>query len=298
MDTHKDIIHITCGLDQNYAPHLATMLYSLQAANPKEKFVAHVLIDGMNLETRLKVEKSTSITINWIEVSSHPVLQFDAILHISRATYLRLLIAELLDPTLQRVLYLDVDMIVCGSVRELWDTNLDGKTCAAVVDPGAEVDAFIEKWNLSNNPSYFNAGVILFDMNKLRSGPAMTDAIQVLQNPDKKCEYADQDALNIVLWNDWLPIDPKWNFQRKFLYHKYAHWHLHAPQNQRPAIIHFTEVDKPWRRTEWHPCRWLYLKAALNVAFTTEIFQKGNITLYYLIKSWLTWMLKRPPMFK
>lgn len=299
MTQNDNIIHIVCGLDQNYAPHLATMLYSLYANNRTEKFVAHVLHDSIPQDIRHTVEQSVpQISFKWIEVSNHPVLDFKGSAHISRATFLRLLMAELLDKSIDRALYLDVDMIVCGSILELWTTDMQGKTCAAVVDPGVDAPAFAKQWNLDTKPLYFNAGVILFDMQKLRKATYMDDAITLLKSTEKKCEYGDQDALNIVLWNDWLPLDPKWNFQRKFLYDNYALWTLHAPANLRPAIIHYTEEYKPWRSTEWHPCGWLYLKSLLKTPFAKPTCAKGNIGWHHILKSWIKWTFRRPPMFK
>jgi lipopolysaccharide biosynthesis glycosyltransferase len=292
-------IEIVCGIDKNYAPHLTVMLQSIVASNPENGFRVHVLHDNVPPLLRDKVDRSSpSVEIIWHQVTDHAVLGFTEIGHITRATYLRLMMLEALDPSLSRVLYLDVDMIVNGDLAPLWNLDLQGKVCAVVVDPGADADAFAQKWKLNGPGPYFNAGVMLYDLDKLRARPYLQQAIDVLANPDNVCEYGDQDALNIVLWNDCLYIDPKWNFQRKFLYSNYAAWNALNPSEGAPAIIHFTETEKPWRRSEWHPCRWLYLKSLIRTSFCRQVYGQGKMTPWTLAKAFLAWHLKRPPMFK
>lgn len=297
--TLNNEINLVCGLDQNYAPHLATMLRSLFDNNRSCVFVAHVLHDCIPSNIRKQVEETVKeIKFVWIEVSNHPVLDFEPTLHISRATFLRLLIPDMIDKAIEKVIYLDVDMIIVGSIEELYNTDLQGKVCAAVVDPGVDALSFSKKWGLNDSLMYFNAGVLVFDMKKLRDSKCMEKAIHILKESNQECEYGDQDALNIALWNDWLPVDPKWNFQRKFLYNNYGLWNKYTSYNRRPAIIHYTEEHKPWRSTEWHPCRWLYLKYLLKTSFSKSVRYNGGIKWHTIVKSYMKWFLKRPPMFK
>jgi lipopolysaccharide biosynthesis glycosyltransferase len=204
---------------------------------------------------------------------------------------------EVLSPTIKRVLYLDVDLIVNGDLRPLWKTNLGDKVCAAVIDPGVDSNEFAAKWSLAGPGMYFNAGMMLIDLDRLRSKPFLHNAVVILADPTKHCEYADQDALNIVLWNEWLPVDPGYNFQRKFLYDHCAAWKSLKPIRREPVIIHFTERYKPWGRSEWHPYAWLYLRSLLRTPFKTEILYAGRIGVRDRYKWWLRYLLKRPTLF-
>lgn len=287
-------IEIVCGIDTNYVPHLAVMLTSLTASNPGQIFRVHVLHDGISKVQRNRVNQCCpKVQIEWKEIEEHPVLGFEGILHISRATYLRLAMVDALDPVIRRVLYLDVDLIINGDVRSLWDTDLGNKVCAAVIDPGMEAKTFAKKHSLPLSGSYFNAGVMLIDMERMRAEPFLERAVAILANPDSRCEFADQDALNIVLWNQWLPVNLTWNFQRKFLYNDFSAWKTETPLTREPAIIHFTEGYKPWRGTEWHPYAWLYSKYLLRTPFRNEVMRAGKIRLPHICKSWLRYRLKR-----
>ena len=103
----------------------------------------------------------------------------DGVEHISPAAYLRLMMVEALDPAIQRVLYLDADIIINGDILPLWTTPLGGKVCAAVADAWVNAEEFGEKWHLQAGGHYFNSGVMLFDLDRLRGKPYMEQAIKI-----------------------------------------------------------------------------------------------------------------------
>jgi len=292
---HKEVVHIVAGSDSNYAPHLAVMLCSLASTNSDLDFKAHIVHDGIYQNYREQVESSVqSMKFEWHDMSNHRVLNFSSLLHISRATYLRLAILDILPNDVHRVLYLDVDVIVLGSIRELWEMNLDNCTCAAVPDPGVDPDEFATKWNLPASKWYFNAGVMLIDLDRLRTNNSLQTAIDVLEKKSNICEFADQDALNIALWNQWKSLSPVWNFQRKFLYDNFVKWKELQPVLTKPVIIHFTEEYKPWRNSEWHPWSWMYLCFLSKTPFKNVVLKNGNISVLDRIKWLLRWHIKRP----
>jgi lipopolysaccharide biosynthesis glycosyltransferase len=294
-----DPIEIVCGVDSRYAPHLGVMLRSLAMTNPGQPIRVHVLHDGVDALLRRTVDRcAAGLVIEWYGVTTHCALGFPPLLQITRATYLRLTMTEHLPASIKRVLYLDVDMIVNGSLLPLWTLDLAGKACAAVIDPGIDPDNFATRHALSPG-LYFNAGVILFDLEKVRKKSVLERAVTLLADRPDGYEFADQDALNIVLWNDWLPVDPAWNFQRKFLYRNFAAWHLLSPLPRKaPLIVHYTEQEKPWQRTEWHPYAWLYIKNLPYTPFRTQVMRAGGMTLFHALKWWLRLIFKRPVIFR
>jgi len=292
-------LEIVCGVDSAYAPHLGVLLRSISSSNTSSLIRVHVLHDGVNDHLQKKVEScAPHLTIEWHGIVDHQALGFQPLLQISRATYLRLIIDDVLSPLIKRVLYLDVDMIVNGDLTPLWSTDLKGNPCAAVVDPGIPADAFAAKHALSPSAPYFNAGVLLLDLELIRNEGLLKKAIKILADPNQECEYADQDALNIVFWDRWVALDPAWNFQRKFLYDGFASWYALSPKRQSaPLIVHYTEQYKPWKKSEWHPYAWLYLKNLLQTPFNREIMHSGGLGVFDQWKWWLRWRLKRPAIF-
>ncbi|OJT07619.1 General stress protein A [Trametes pubescens] len=135
----------------------------------------------------------------------------------------------------ERVLYLDADVLVRGDLKELWDTDLQGKHIAAAVDVG-----FPMGHDGVKRVPYFNAGVLLMDLAAIRK---RLDELNALAATMKDSKMRDQDALNAHFGADWLPLDLRWNAQGLGTYAKY-----HTPERAAlqmdemadPKIVHFT----------------------------------------------------------
>src|SRR5262245_56041362 len=108
------------------------MLASIEAnLGPDRTVVAHVLDSGLRAAARLKIADSVDrrrIQIEWIPVESaqlaaaaRTLRSFDTI---SLASYNRLLLPGLLPATLDRVIYLDCDLVVLHDLWELWRTDV------------------------------------------------------------------------------------------------------------------------------------------------------------------------------
>ncbi|KAI0750679.1 glycosyl transferase [Daedaleopsis nitida] len=140
----------------------------------------------------------------------------------------------------ERVLYLDADVLVCGDLTELWETDLGGKLLAAATDVGWPMgyDGDAEL-GLVGVP-YFNAGVLLVDLAAIRS--RMSD----LQQLGRRTEYStfrDQDALNLLCRGEWHPLSLKWNAQGLGTYalaKNPERAQLPLEEMNEPAVVHFT----------------------------------------------------------
>ncbi|KAH9475744.1 General stress protein A [Psilocybe cubensis] len=141
----------------------------------------------------------------------------------------------------ERVLYLDADILVRESVRALWNTDLKGKTIAAAPDVGYPMGHDKDK-----RRPYFNAGVILVDLSRARQN---STALTQLAKSMKNAKHLDQDALNLHFQNDWLSLDLKWNAQGLGTYAQYPSDDRNAldlnPMKEDPHIVHFTGPVHP-----------------------------------------------------
>ena len=97
-----------------------------------------------------------------------------------------------------RVLYLDADTIVMFDVSELFETDLKGNVIGAVREPARCLDPFV----------YFNAGVLLMDLDQLRGGLG-DDMLRLLNTRKLRC--VDQDAINLLCQARILELNPIYN---------------------------------------------------------------------------------------
>ena len=98
-------------------------------------------------------------------------------------TLLRLL-ADLIPDMPDKLLYLDIDMMVADDISKLYDTNISNYEYAAVKEKYGSI--FI--W-----PDYINAGMLLLNMKKIKETKLLEKARNLIKT--KKMLFADPDAI-------------------------------------------------------------------------------------------------------
>ena len=154
--------------------------------------------------------------------------------HISPIAYAKYFIPRLVDR--ERVLYLDTDVIVNGSLNSFFLTDLKGFPVAAVRD----VDGS------------FNTGVMLID-NLQWKELSVSDKCLELSEGEKSEHWelehfnGDQTILNSVFQDNWLELDKRFNVQVGHdIVAFYSNWQDHFYMKDSPLIIHYTTYRKPW----------------------------------------------------
>ena len=141
----------------------------------------------------------------------------------SYMSLLRLALHEIL-PEEDRVLWLDIDTIVNADITDLMKTDLDGCYVAAAEEPIRSKDPFL----------YFNAGVMILDLKKLRDG--MADLlIRYVNRVDMR--FPDQDVINLLCQGRIKPVSPYWNSN------------IWIVEVSDPGITHFA-ADRNYERHE------------------------------------------------
>ena len=154
--------------------------------------------------------------------------------------YARLFLGELLDPGLERVLYLDADTFVRNPIEDLFDIDMQGKVVAAVRQPdrmhciaGRDLRA---RKAFSMAEPYFNSGVLLIDLEQFRQVDFEAALVPSLPAAEIAQLYYDQDILNFVLRGRFLDLDPRWNLQNPEPAHEAFD----------PHILHYSADSRPW----------------------------------------------------
>ncbi|MFC5447349.1 glycosyltransferase family 8 protein [Paenibacillus aestuarii] len=228
-------LHIVTTANDQYAKHLAVMLTSLLENKTSNNPLTIYVVDG-GLSDRTKAKLNNAVKkfnqhIHYLSINPDMFNSFQLNFNITKETYYRILIPDLLDKAIEKALYLDCDIIVTDDITKLWDTVLVHKYVAAVKIPGS---ARPGELGLPRN-EYFNAGVLLMNLPKWRENRIAFRLMRFIRNNPDKLKFMDQDALNVILQDKWKKLDPTWNYQ----VHRYRGMKL-------PAIIHYTTNQKPW----------------------------------------------------
>lgn len=177
------------------------------------------------------------------------------------ATYLRLF-ADMLPEmqTFNRAIYLDCDVMVNVDLAALAVTDMIAPLVAAHDDQRYFDDEFRKRLSMPAGAPYFNAGVMLLDLDTIRRDRLFEKTRIFAEEHRDICKQHDQDALNIVFMNQWQTLHPKWNAMTNFSGHiKYAdayirHFSWGKPWWKRPlgveqqAMNEYYELtkDTPW----------------------------------------------------
>lgn len=224
-----DTVHISFSiwdLSDSYNKYAGVALVSL-LENTSYPVCVHLLYDenlhqdlpsySENKQAYRNIEGKYGCKIYFHHVNAPTWLHnLPSVRFFSFGTFLRLFLPDIL-PNISKVIYLDCDVCVTADIAELWSFDLSGKSIG--------VDDIL-----------FNAGVIIFDLNKIRQNYDLAKQTLEFLNDHPRTRLLDQDALQSVFGNDCSIFDRKWNITSPH----------HNEFTDRDGIFHFTWL-KPWK---------------------------------------------------
>lgn len=193
----------------------------------------------------------------------------------------RFFMGKLLPEKIDRLLYIDCDTVVNGSIERLFETDMEGKTAMAVPEPTI-YKSVLRSIGFDEDELYFNAGVILIDFKKWVSEKISDKLIEFYKENGRRLFCADQDAINAVLRNDIGVLPPKYNFFTNYRYFSYKYLKEESASyravkknefeeaKKSPAIIHFLGTERPWIRGNLNPYRKIYKNTLGQTLFKGE----------------------------
>jgi lipopolysaccharide biosynthesis glycosyltransferase len=266
----RDVIHIACSADRRFASDCAVMLHSLRQANPADRFQVHFLYDerlpDADLDKLGTVVRGQGSTWSPVRVEKAMAAVFPLTERYGYSAWYRILLPRVL-PQVRKVLYLDSDLLILDALRPLWQTPLGEACLAAVTQPvlDQELPRLRQTLGLPEATSYFNSGVMLLDLDKLRAGAYIDKVLAFIHDDRAPMPWADQDPLNAVLHRLRVTVPPRWNVMTPFLDLPARQLPAFAPAElreavRRPAVIHFIGAYKPWHYRCRHPYRAAYFE--------------------------------------
>ena len=276
----KTIYNIVYATDDTFAPVLGTSLLSLLRNNKEaEKINFFILDSGISKENKFRIEKICDNFVNaslkWIKIESiSKKIGIDVKNDRgSFSQYSRLFIGDVLDNSVERVLYLDCDTLILSSLKDLWNIELKENIIAALKDAFSKY--YRKNINLVNDDLMFNSGVMLIDLKAWRDNKIKEKAISFIRQRHGKVQQGDQGVLNSVLSNKTFALDPRYNLVSIFYDLDYREIKLYrspvnfysekiiAKAKENPVILHFTSSFysiRPWFKNSNHQCKKIWLK--------------------------------------
>lgn len=151
--------------------------------------------------------------------------------------YSRLFSPFKLPANIDKVLYLDADMVCNGNIAELYDIDLEDAMWCACQDNGIK-EKDLDRLNLPHDTKYINSGMLLINLNKIRKYYEEKDITRLIRENHEKLIYPDQDFINMIFSKEIKIISNKFNLVCK----DFAYSEL----SETPIILHYAGSVKPW----------------------------------------------------
>ena len=205
---------------------------------------------------------------------------------LSKETYYRLMAPRLLPENLDRILYLDIDMIVTGNIRKIYEADFGNKLFMAVPDTSVGLEPLKKKLHMKKNSVYINAGVLLMNLEKLRQEFDLEEALEFARKHPDRVPNCDQDVIN-GLYNERIG-HLEWDYNYEARFHSLRDILSYPFQCRRLQkkikIIHYMGADKPWKPDYHGKFLKQYCRYAQHTAFEGEVRQNMKSYMFHLAK--------------
>lgn len=283
-------IHIVLAFDDNFwAPAYTVMRSICLSTHRRGDVVFHLLHMPITDEHRRDLDGITrefGATLRWYQLEKSDLFDFfvanlPASARWPKVVYARLLMEDLLPEDIERIIYLDCDMLVRAPIEKLYEMDLGGHSLGAVED--APTPFIMGRRDMRQNVGifdtadpYFNSGMLLVDLPKWRAVNVKAEVAVLAGKGWIGRLYYDQDVLNVIFKGRWQMLPWRWNTIDAHLAHEALH----------PSIVHYTRDAKPWGLLAGMLRSSAYSRWYRHV-MTNELFYR------FMRHRWKRWWLKK-----
>ena len=252
-------MNILVAINEKYTKQLNALLKSIQYSNPNELFRIYVLNNNLKKEYKKEVEKGINkaiINLRYLKITKKELEEFALFEKKGlKEVAFRIFATKYLPKTLDRILYLDSDIIVINELKNLYEMDFEGNYYIATTHVRKILHKFHEiRLNINEEIPYINKGVLLINLKELRKRNIKNDIEKYLQ--DKKLKVflsAEQDIITAVYGDKIKLVDSlKYNLgDRELNFYNINHYKNPIGLKwirKNTVIIHYHGKNKPWEK--------------------------------------------------
>lgn len=296
-------MNVAVTINDTYFYPLYIMLNTLFAHNKDSKIHVFLIHSRVSEKYRKKLDnlckqnggKFTEVYVLEEEFSEAPSFSY-----FTKEMYYRILVAKLLPENLDRVLYLDPDMVVNDSLKEFYEMPLDNCFFAGIRDrlQDDKKSPYWKELGFSGKSHYVNSGVLLCNLQLLRKEQNIQDVFQMLSERGERLKFPDQDLINVLYEGRIKRAADRYNLNPNHLYWwEYLGYNFAPFLLKKPAILHYMGKEKPWHagynmgmyQYYWKEERKYTYRSQVDMWFRALkipalILKSGGIFFQYLVK--------------
>jgi lipopolysaccharide biosynthesis glycosyltransferase len=239
-------LDIVFAIDDGYTNPLMVTAYSVLKNNTSfDEIYFHIISGDVSDKNQKKIRslehRASGVHVDFSMVDESLFRGFPLnIEHISSIAYARFLTADLFSE-LDKVLYLDSDILVLGDLSELWNIDISNMCIAGSHKQyiNTQFPGYKESIGLKEDSIYINSGVMLMNLDRIRTLDMTQKLLVNARNLKDIVRIQDQDIINITFNNEIVSFDKKYNY-------------THSDRKENTInqddviIVHFNSSNKPW----------------------------------------------------
>lgn len=279
-----ETVHIVMASNDRYAIYLGVALYSLiRHTAQSTQYHIYILENHISAAHKRQIMnlRRDNVSIEFIDVAQKiPTNKITRVNHLSVEATFRLLVADVFRD-LDKIIYLDCDVIVCRDVAKLYAEDVNGFILAATrarLEPNFA--RYIENTLKLPLADYFNSGVLVINLNLWRVQHIGETALHMLMQ--RNYYTLDQDVLNLLGLHQVKYLDDRWNVEWGHLIgdvgapviDEVRKGSLMAVDD--PFIVHYTTFRKPWSSPEL-PLADIFWQEARQTVFYEDIILQNSL---------------------
>lgn len=273
-------MNICLTTDKNYVGLLKVVVLSIIENNKDtDSIIFHILENGITNIHKAQIERIISAghrevrfyCIDDVVKKMEKNISNDWADRNSYVTYARLFMPEIISRDVKKIIYLDCDTLVIGSLKKIFEENLDGACIAAVRDVLPYQYKVIKGLAQSE---YCNAGVLVIDVIAWNSLNCTKRIINYCIEHGNDA-FPDQDAINVILKEkikilnpEYCVFYPEYSWPAKIQIKGYGNKEHYYKEEQleyarhNPIIIHYVDsvLGRPWQTNNINPLSNIWFK--------------------------------------
>ena len=278
------MIHIACCTNEKLAPIFGVVVTSVGINVTSDDVTIHLLHNSLRSLTVKRLQKiaakyKVDLDLKQIDTDILKDFYFDKSKHYGNVMmFARLLLSSVL-PDLDKIIYLDCDIVVLNDLQSLWNFDVSDVAVAMAPDFTLKDKSTLNRLGITTG-YYLNSGVILMNLDYWRKHDVQNRIFSYILEKGDKLIYNDQDALNSILQNEHEELHIKYNFSYYYfhrligvLYKEKIHEIIEARDN--PIIFHYFGPLKPWSLGAYLPGKELFIKYQKLSGWNYKIIQKN-----------------------
>lgn len=242
-------MNILVAANDGYIFPTKVMLMSLlDVEEEKETFQVYVLCSELSEKSigELNGLNSDRMRINYLRVPDELFENVPVYQYFSKEVYYRIIAYKLLPDDMDRIMWIDGDIVIIHSISKFYYQNIDDSMIVAIEDMlNGRNEEKKKKLNIPTEKLYFSSGVMLYNLSRMRDVMDIDHIFNYIHNNKDVIEIVDQDVLNALYYNQTKVIEKGF---------KYNYFVGELPAKgeksilEKISILHYCGSKKPWKK--------------------------------------------------